>query len=74
MSRLHYYMVICKMKFTWKNLLDMFKMTLSLFVSLRNPYMALRKLLDLGIPKSIAFYLTLVFINAILTPMSIPIK
>ena len=32
----------------------------ALFVSLRNPYMALSKLLELGIPKWIAFSLTLV--------------
>ena len=54
------------------NLLDMFKITLALFVSLRNPYMALSELLELGMPKWIAFSLTLVFLDAILTPMSIP--
>ena len=48
------------MKFTWNNLLDMFKITLALSVSLRNPYMALSKLLNLGMPKWIAFSLTLV--------------
>ena len=42
------------------------------YVSLRNPYMALSKLLELGMPKWIAFSLTLVFLDAILTPMSIP--
>ena len=47
----------------------------SILVSrLRNPYMALRKLIDLGIPKWIAFSLTLVFLDVILTPMSIQIK
>ena len=31
----------------------------------RNPYMALSKLLELGMPKWIAFSLTLVFLDAI---------
>ena len=61
-------------KFTWNNLLDMFRITIALPVSLRNPYMALSKLLELGMPKWIAFSLTLVFLDAILTPMSIPRK
>ena len=38
-------MVIYMRKFTWNNPLDMFRITLALFVSLRNPYMALSKLL-----------------------------
>ena len=46
----------------------------SLVVSLRNPYMALSKLLKLGMPKWIAFYLTLFFLDVILTPISIPRK
>ena len=50
------------------------RITLALFVSLRNPYMALSKLLELGMPKWIAFSLTLFFLDAILTPMSIPRK
>ena len=59
---------------TWNNLMDMFRITLALFVSLTNPYMALRNLLELGMPKWIAFSLTLVFLDAIMTPMSIPRK
>ena len=66
-----FYMVIYRSKFTWNNLLDMFRITLALFVSLRNPYMALSKLLELGMPKWITFSLTLVFLDAILTRMSI---
>ena len=46
----------------------------SLVCLLRNPYMALSKLLELGMPKWIAFSLTLVFLDVILTPMSIPRK
>ena len=67
-------MVIYRRKFTWNNLLDMFQITLALFVSLRNPYMALSKLLELGIPKWIDFYLTLFFLDTFITPMSIPGK
>src|SRR5713226_1935021 len=74
MSSLPSYMVIYMRKFTWNNLLDMFRITLALFVALRNPYIALSKLLELGMPKWIAFSLTLVFLDAILTPMSIPRK
>ena len=40
----------------------MFRITLALSVALRNPYMALSKLLELGMPKWIGFYLTLVFL------------
>ena len=65
---------IYKRKFTWNNLLDMFRITLALSVSLRNPYMALSKLLELGMPKWMSFSLTLVFLEVILTPMSIPRK
>ena len=54
--------------------LDMFRITLALSVALRNPYMALSKLLELGMPKWIAFSLTLVFLDGIMTPMSIPRK
>ena len=71
MSIIPSYMVIYKRKFTWNNLLYMFKITLALSVSLRNPYMALSKLLELSMPKWISFYLTLVFIEVIMTPMSI---
>ena len=42
----------------------MFRITLALSVFLRNPYMALSKLLELGMPKWIAFSLTLVFLDA----------
>ena len=52
-----FYMVIYRRKFTWNNLLDMFRITLALSVSLRNPYMALSKLLELGMPKWIKFLL-----------------
>ena len=47
MSSLPFYMVIYRRKFTWNNLLDMFRITLSLSISLRNPYMALSKILEL---------------------------
>ena len=67
-------MVIYRRKFIGNNNLDMFRLTLALSVSFRNPYMALSKLLELGMPKWIAFYLTLVFLDAILTTMSIPRK
>ena len=61
---MHSYIVIYRRKFIWNNVLDMFRITLALFVSLRNPYMALSKLLELGMPKWIAFSLTLVFLDA----------
>ena len=67
-------MVIYMIKFTWNNLLDMFRITLALFVAIINPYMALRKLIDIGMPIWIAFSLTLDFLDAIQTPMSIPRK
>ena len=54
-------------EFTWNNLLDMFRITLSLFVALINPYMALSNLLERGMPKWIAFSLTLVFLDSSLT-------
>ena len=73
-SSLPFYMLIYRRKFIWKNLLDMFRITLVLSVSLRNPYMALSKLLELGMQKWISFSLTLVFLDAILTPKSIPRK
>ena len=50
-------MVIYMRKFTWKNLLDMFRITLTLSVSLRNTYMSLSKLLELGMPKMDSFLL-----------------
>ena len=56
------------------NLLDMFRITLALSATLINPYMALSKLLELGMPKWIAFSLTLISLDSILTPMSIPRK
>jgi hypothetical protein len=51
-------MGICKNKFTWNNLLAIFRMTPTLFSTLRNLSMALRKLLGLGMLKWIAFFLT----------------
>jgi hypothetical protein len=57
-----------------KYLLTMSKMTPTLFVSLRNLFMVLSKVLELGMPKWIAFFLILTFLGVILTPMSIPIK
>ena len=48
--------------------------TLALSVTLRNLYMALSKLLQLGMPKWVDFSLTLFFLDAIMTPMSIPRK
>jgi hypothetical protein len=67
-------MGICKKKSTWNNLLAMSKMTLALFVSLRNLFMVLSKLPELGMPKWTAFLLTLDFLDAILILMSIPRK
>ena len=46
----------------------------SLVYRLKNPYMALSKILELGMPKWITFSLKLVFLDAILTPMSISRK
>ena len=66
--------VIHRRKFTWNNLLDMFRINLALSISLGNPYMALSKLLELGMPKWIALSLKLVFLDAILTPLSISRK
>ena len=59
-------MVIYRRKFTWKNLLDMFRINLAFSVALINPYMALSKLLKLGMQKWIAFSLTLVFLDVIM--------
>jgi hypothetical protein len=50
-------MGICKNKYTWNNLLDMSRMTPTLFVSLRNLFMVLSKLLELGMPKWTRFLL-----------------
>jgi hypothetical protein len=44
-------MGICKKKSTWNNLLAMSRMTLALFVALRNLFMVLSKLPELGMPK-----------------------
>ena len=55
MSSLTSYMVIYMRNFTWNNLLDMFRITLGSFVALRNPYMALSKLIELGMPKMDSF-------------------
>ena len=46
----------------------------SLVCILNKSFMALSKLVDLGMPKWIAFSLTLVFLDAILTQMSITRK
>jgi hypothetical protein len=54
-------MGICKKKSTWNNLLAMSRMTQALFVSLRNLFMVLSKLLELGMPKWTTFFLTLDF-------------
>ena len=61
MPSLHSYMVIYRRKFTWNNLLDMLRITLALSVTLRNPYMALSKLLELGMLKWIASLLNTCF-------------
>ena len=58
----------------WNNLLDMFGITLALSVALRNTYMALSKLLELGMPKWIAFSLTLFFLDVIMNPIYVPKK
>jgi hypothetical protein len=61
-------MGICKNKFTWNNLLAMFKMTPTLFSTLRNLSMVLSKLLGLGMLKWIAFFLTPTFLDVISDP------
>jgi hypothetical protein len=65
---------ICKKKSAWNNLLVMSRMTPTLSVSLRNLFMVLSKLLELGIPKWISFFLIPAFLDVILTLMSIPRK
>jgi hypothetical protein len=67
-------MGIFKNKSTWNNLLDMYRMTLALFVTLRNIFMVLRNILDLGMPKWKNLFLTSTFLDVILTLMSIEIK
>jgi hypothetical protein len=67
-------MGICKKKYTWNNLLAISRMTLALFVTLRNLFMVLSKLPELGMPKWTTFLLTLDFLDAILILMSIPRK
>jgi hypothetical protein len=59
-------MDIFKKKYTWNNLLSMSKMTLALFVSLRNFFMILSKIPELGMPKWIDFFLPLYYLDAIL--------
>jgi hypothetical protein len=54
-------MGICKKKYTWNNLLAMSRMTPTLFSTLRNLFMVLSKLLELGMPKWTNFFLTLDF-------------
>ena len=67
-------MGIFKKKYTWNNLMAMSRMTPSLFVTLRNIFMVISKLLELDILKWIAFFLTLIFLDVILTLMYIPIN
>jgi hypothetical protein len=67
-------MEIYKKKSTWNNLLAMFRMTLALFVTLRNPFMVLSKLLKLGMPKWTTLLLPPDSLDAILILMSIPRK
>jgi hypothetical protein len=67
-------MGISKNKSTWNNLLDIFKMTLALYVTLRNISVVLSKILGFGMLKWIAFFLKFDFLGDILTPMSIPRK
>ena len=57
-----------------ENLPTISRMTLALFVSLRNLFMVLSKLLEHGMPKWTAFLLTLDSLDAILILMSIPRK
>jgi hypothetical protein len=52
----------------------MSRMALALFVALRNLFMVLRNLPELGMPKWIAFLLTLDSLDDILILMSIPKK
>jgi hypothetical protein len=52
-------MDICKKKPPWNNLLAMYRMTLALFFYLRNIFMVLRKILEIGIPKCTTFLLPL---------------
>jgi hypothetical protein len=61
-------------KIYMNNLLAMSRMTLDLFVFLRNLFMVLSKLLKLGMPKLTYFFLTPTFLDAILIQMSIPRK
>jgi hypothetical protein len=61
-------------KYTWNNLLAMSRMTLALFVALRNLFMVLSKLPKLGMPKWTTFLLALDSLDSILILMSIPRK
>jgi hypothetical protein len=67
-------MGIYKKKSTWNNLHAMFRMTPTLYVTLRNLSMVLSKLLELGMLKWIPFFLTSISLDVTLTPMSIPRK
>jgi hypothetical protein len=49
-------MEICKKKSTWENLLAMSKITLALFVALKNLFIVLSKLPELGMPKWTTFF------------------
>jgi hypothetical protein len=61
-------------KSTWNNLLAMSRMTLALFVALRNLFMVSSNLPELGMPKWTPFLFPLDSLDAILIPMSIPRK
>jgi hypothetical protein len=61
-------------KSKWNNLLAMSRMTLALFVALRNLFMVSSKLPELGMPKWKIFLLPLDSLDAIMILMSIPRK
>ena len=61
-------------KNTWNNLLAMIRINLALFSTLRNLFMVLSKLLELGMPKWVAFFLTSTFLDVILTQIYMPRK
>jgi hypothetical protein len=65
---------IYKKKYTWSDLLAMFRMNLTLYVTLVNLSMVLSKFLGLGMLKWIAFFLTPAFLDVILTPIYILFK
>jgi hypothetical protein len=63
-------MGICKKKSTWNNLMSMSRMNLALFVSLRNLFIVLSKIPNIGMPKWATFLLTMDFLDVILIQMS----